>query len=227
MIKDLQYAVRTLLKRPGFLFIAIATLALGIGATTAMFTVVNSVLLRPLQFRDPKRIVLLEGVNPRMGITRSSISVPDLVDWQKQSTSFEQIAAFYSGGIFLGVGDETERVKSTGVSADFFRLFGTAPLSGRALEASDAPDDAPWVVVISYALWQRRFGGAADVVNRQITFNGHVATIVGIMPAEFNYPQDTELWYAFLLDPAREERFNRYVEAVARLKPGVSIGQAQ
>ncbi len=145
----------------------------------------------------------------------------------QQSTSFEQIAAFYTGGIFLGVGDETERVKSTAVSADFFSLFGTAPLRGRAIEASDAPDEAPWVVVISYALWQRRFGGAADVVNRQITFNGHVATIVGVMPAEFNYPQDTELWYAFMLDPAREERINRYVQVLARLKPGVTIAQAQ
>ena len=227
MIRDVQFAVRTLLKRPGFLFVAIATLALGIGATTAMFTVVNSVLLRPLQFREPQRIVLLEGVNPKMGITRSSVSVPDIVDWQKQSTSFEQLAAFYSGGTFLGIGEETERVRSSAVSADFFPLFGTAPLSGRVLQASDAPDDAPWVVVISYGLWQRRFGGAADVVNRQITFNGHNATIVGIMPAEFNYPQDTEMWYAFLLDPAREQRFNRYVELVARLKPGVSIAQAQ
>src|SRR5690349_1931527 len=227
MIKDLQYAVRTLLKRPGFLFIAIATLALGIGATTAMFTVVNSVLLRPLQFREPNRIVLLEGVNPKMGITQSAVSVPDFVDWQQQSKSFEQIAGFVSGGVFLGIGDEVERVRSAGVSTDFFPLFGTAPISGRAIQASDMPDDAPWVVVISYGLWQRRFSGAPDVVNRQITFNGHSATIVGIMPAGFNYPQDTELWYGFLLNPAREVRFNRYVEAVARLKPGVSITQAQ
>ena len=226
MIKDLQYAVRTLLKRPGFLFIAIATLALGIGATTAMFTVVNSVLLRPLQFREPERVVILEGVDPKLSITRSAVSVPDFVDWQKQSKSFEQMAAFITGGTFLGIGDETERVKSTAVSTDFFPLFGTAPISGRVIQESDMPDDAPWVVVISYGLWQRRFGGAADVVNRQIRFNGHVATVVGIMPADFNYPNDTEMWYGFLLKPAREQRFNRYVEAVARLKPGVSIAQA-
>jgi putative ABC transport system permease protein len=227
MIKDLHFAIRTLLKRPGFLFIAISTLALGIGSTTAMFTVVNSVLLRPLQFREPERVVLLEGVDPKLGITRSAMSVPDIVDWQQQSTSFEQIAGFYSGGAFVGIGDETERVRSSGVTADFFPVFGVAPISGRGLQASDAPDDAPWVVVISYALWQRRFGGAADVVNRQITFNGHNTTIVGVMPAGFNYPRGTEMWYAFLLNPAREARFNRYVEVVARLKPGVSMAQAQ
>lgn len=227
MIKDLQYAVRTLLKRPGFLFIAIATLALGIGATTAMFTVVNSVLLRPLQFREPQRIVLLESTNSNWGSTSVCMSVPDIVDWQQQSTSFEQMAAFVTGGTFLGIGDETERVRSTGVSPDFFPLFGIAPISGRAIQASDTPDDAPWVVVISYGLWQRRFGGAADVVNREITFNGHRATIVGIMPAGFNYPDDTEMWYGFLLNPAREVRYNRYVQVVARLKPGVSMAQAQ
>src|SRR5690242_6443706 len=103
MIRDLQFAVRTLLKRPGFLFIAIATLALGIGATTAMFTVVNSVLLRPLQFREPQHIVLLEAANPKMGITHSAVSVPDFADWQRQSTSFEQLAAFHTGGTFLGI----------------------------------------------------------------------------------------------------------------------------
>ncbi|HEY3581004.1 MAG TPA: ABC transporter permease, partial [Pyrinomonadaceae bacterium] len=134
---------------------------------------------------------------------------------------------FTSGGTFLGTGDETDRVRSTAVSADFFPLFGTAPIMGRAIQASDAPDDAPWVVVISYALWQRRFGGAADVVNREITFNGHRATVVGVMPAGFNYPHDTEMWYAFLLNPAREVRYNRYVEVVGRLKPGVSIARAQ
>ena len=227
MIKDLHYAIRTLLKRPGFLVIAISTLALGIGATTAMFTVVNSVLLRPLQFREPERIVLLQSLYSKVGTPGDCMSVPDIVDWQQQSTSFEQMAAFTSGGTFLGVGDETERVRSTGVSADFFPLFGIAPIRGRAIQASDAPDDAPWVVVISYGLWQRRFGGAADVVNRQITFNGHTATVVGVMPAGFNYPHETDMWYAFLLNPTREQRFNRYVEVVARLKRGVSIAQAQ
>src|SRR5215211_5576561 len=119
LIKDLRYGVRSFLKRPGFLVIAVSTLAVGIGATTAMFTVVNSVLLRPLQFPEPERIVQLQGVNPRLGIKQSNMSVPDVADWQQQSQSFEQVSAFIWGNVFLSNGDETERVRGTGVSAEF------------------------------------------------------------------------------------------------------------
>src|SRR5215212_7467077 len=156
MIRDIQYAIRTLLKRPGFLIVALCTLALGIGATTAMFTVVNSVLLRPLQFPEPERIVLLEAINPRLGITRSNMSIPDIVDWQQQSQSFERISAFVSGGALLATGDETERVRATDVSGDFFPLFRVSPVSGRAIQADDAQEGRGPVAVISHALWQRR-----------------------------------------------------------------------
>src|ERR1041385_1711812 len=120
LLKDLRFAVRSFSKRPGFLVIAISTLALGIGATEAMFTVVNSMLLRPLQFPEPERIVELEGINPRQGITRSALSLPDIDDWKKQSQSFEQIAGFTSSGLSLTLGDETERVRATAVMPDFF-----------------------------------------------------------------------------------------------------------
>src|SRR4029078_11220909 len=113
LIKDLRYGVRSFLKRPGFLVIAISTLALGIGATRGLFTVVNWVLWRPLQFPEPERIVLFEGINPRQGITESNMSVQDIPDWEKQSQSFEQIAAFVSGGVFISTGDEVERVRAT------------------------------------------------------------------------------------------------------------------
>src|SRR5215470_14146735 len=115
LIKDIRYGVRSFLKRPGFLVIAISTLALGIGATTAMFTVVNSVLLRPLNFPEPERIVQFEGINPRQGITRSNMSVLDLVDWQTQSHSFEHIAGIYSRRAFLHLNDETELVQTAAV----------------------------------------------------------------------------------------------------------------
>ncbi|HVF22635.1 MAG TPA: ABC transporter permease [Pyrinomonadaceae bacterium] len=227
MLKDVHFAIRTLFKRPGFLFIAISTLALGIGATTAMFTVVNSVLLQPLRFPEPERLVLLEAINPRQGINQSNMSVPDLVDWQQQSQSFEQIAGYYTGGVFLAIADENERVRASGVSAEFFPMLRTQPLHGRTIQAADAQKEEDSVAVISYALWQRRFGGAADVVNRQVTLNGRSSTIVGIMPAGFNYPGDTELWVAFPLDPINEPRDNRYVSVLGRLKPGASIAQAQ
>jgi putative ABC transport system permease protein len=226
MIKDLRYAIRTLLKRPGFLVVALSTLALGIGATTAMFTVVNSVLLRPLQFPESERIVLHEGINPRLGIKESNMSVPDVIDWQQQSQSFEQIAGFVTWGAFLSTGDETERVRAAAVSPEFFPLLRTAPLSGRTIQTGDAQAASEPVTVISYGLWQRRFGGAPDVVNRKITLSGVTNTIVGVMPAGFNYPDDTELWAAFQLDPS-EVRDNRYLNVISRLKPGVSIAQAQ
>src|SRR5215212_4568594 len=157
LLKDLRYGIRSFLKRPGFLVIAVSTLALGIGATTAMFTVVNSVLLRPLQFPEPERIVLFVGINPRQGINESNMSMPDILDWQQQSQSFEQIAGFITGGLFLTVGDETERVRGTGVSEQFFPLFKTNPIHGRTLQAADTQQGNEPVVVISYALWQRRF----------------------------------------------------------------------
>ena len=226
MLKDLHFAIRTLLKRPGFLFIAISTLALGIGATTAMFTVVNSVLLRPLDFPQPDRIVILEAVNPRLGITDSNMSAPDVVDWQQQGQSFEQIAGFITWGGFLATGDETERVRAAGVSPEFFPLLRTAALSGRTIQPGDVQADSAPVMVISYGLWQRRFGGAADVVNSSVTLSGVKNTIVGIMPAGFNYPADTDLWTAFPLDTT-DARDNRYLNVVSRLKPDVSIAQAQ
>ena len=227
MIKELHYAIRTLLKRPGFLIVALATLALGIGATTAMFTVVNSVLLRPLPFPEPERIVLLEAINPHLGITESNMSVPDLVDSQQQASALEQMTAFISGSVFLSSGDDTERVRATSASAEFFPLFRVQPVSGRAIMADDAQEGHDSVAVISHALWQRRFGGATDVVNRQVIVNGETITIIGVMPAGFNFPDDTELWLPFPLNGAKERRDNRYVNVVARLKPGASIAQAR
>ena len=227
LFKDIRYGVRSFLKRPGFLAIALSTLALGIGSTTAMYTVVNSVLLRPLQFPEPERIVMLEAMNPRMGITQSNMSVPDILDWQQQSQSFEQIASFVTGGIFLTTGDETERVRAAGVSAEFFPLFRTNPIHGRWIQESETKQESDPVAVISHSLWQRKFGGAANVVNSKVTLNGKGAIIVGIMPAGFNYPADSEMWTAFTPDPATEPRDNRYVNVISRLKPNVSLAQAQ
>ena len=227
LLKDLRYGVRSFLKRPGFLVIVISTLALGIGATTAMFTVVNSVLLRPLQFPDPEQIVMLESINAAMGVDRSNVSVPDIADWQQQSQSFEQIASFTSGGSFLTLGDQTERVPASSVSAEFFPLFRINPISGRWIGAGDSQKNGPSVAVISHSLWQRKFGGAANVVNTEIKIRGQSWTIVGVMPQGFNYPNDCELWVPFSPNLATEPRDNRYVNVIARLKPNTSLAQVQ
>src|SRR5260370_20417702 len=132
--QDIRYGVRSLLKRPGFVVIAVMTLALGIGANTAMFTVVNAVLLRPLSYPEPERLVVFDGINPGRGITLSNMSVPDFVDWQNQNQTFEHMAGFIAGGAFLVSGDQPERVRATAVTAEFFPLFRTNVLEGRALQ---------------------------------------------------------------------------------------------
>lgn len=227
LLKDVRYGLRSLMKHPGFTAIAVITLALGIGANSAMFSTVNAVLLRPLAYPEADRIVVLEGINPAAGITQSNMSIPDFADWHDQNQVFEQLAGFVSGGSLLTSGDETERVRGTGVTADFFPLFRTAPMSGRTLQAADMEHDGAPVVVLSFALWQRRFGGDPKIIGSSVTLSGKSMTIVGVMPAGFDYPTQSELWVPYPFDAAAERRDNRFFSVVARLKPGVPIAQAK
>ncbi len=227
LFKDIRYAVRTLLRRPGFIAVAVITLGLGIGANTAMFTVVNAVLLRPLSFPNSEQLVVFYGINPNQGITQSNMSIPDLVDWQKQTQSFEHLAGFVVGGVVMDNGDEPERVRGAGVTGDFFRLLGTNALKGRVLQADDAQPGRESVMVLSHALWQRRFGSNDHVVGSKVILSGESTTIVGVMPPGFDYPQQAEAWVPELLDPTKEPRDNRFLNVITRLKPGVTIQQAQ
>lgn len=227
LFKDLRYGIRSLLKQPAFTLVAVITLALGIGGNSAMFSVVNAVLLRPLQYPEAGRIVVLEGINPSKGITQSNMSIPDFVDWQSQNQVFEQMAGFFAGGAVLNNGDETERIHGTLVTADFFSIFRTPSLLGRSLQADDAQPGREPVAVLSYGLWQRRFGANLGVVGSKVTLNGKSTAVVGVMPAGFDYPAQTETWEAFPLDPAKEARDDRSLSVVARLKPGATITQAR
>jgi len=227
LLNDIRYGFRSLLKRPGFAAIAVVTLALGIGANSAMFSTVNAVLLKPLSYPEADRIVVLEGINPTAGITQSNLSIPDFADWQSQNQVFEQLAGFVSGGSLLTNGDETERVRGTGVTTDFFPLFRTTALAGRTLQADDSEKGRDPVMVLSYGLWQRRFGGSQNVIGSKVILSGKNTTIVGIMPAGFNYPDQSELWVPYPIDAASERRDNRFFSVVARLKAGVPIAQAQ
>ena len=227
LIKDIRYGIRSLLKRPGFTAVALITLALGIGANSAIFSVVNAVLLRPLPFPQSEQIALLEGINPPAGITQSNMSVPDFADWQKQNQVFEQLAGFVTGGALLASGDETERVRGTAVTTDFFPLFRTNAAKGRTLVADDSQKGREPVAVLGYGLWQRRFGADRNVIGTKVTISGKSTTIVGVMPPGFDYPAQSEVWVPFPLDPAAERRDNRFVSVIARLKPGVTPAQAQ
>ncbi|HEV2884228.1 MAG TPA: ABC transporter permease [Pyrinomonadaceae bacterium] len=227
LLKDISYGIRNLIKRPGFFAVAVITLALGIGANSAIFNTVNAVLLRPLSFPESENIVLLEGINPAQGITDSNMSVPDLVDWQSQNQSFEQIAGFISGGALLTSNEETERVLASWVSGDFFALMRTNVALGRNLQADDARKEPVEVAVLSYGLWQKRFGGDPKVIGSKVTVSGGSVTIVGVMPNGFDFPQQSQMWFPFPLDASAERRDNRYVNVIARLKPGVTVPQAQ
>ena len=227
LIKDLRFSIRSLLKQPTFTIVAVATLALAIGANSAMFSVVNAVLLRPLPYPESDRIVVLEGVNPLKGITQSNMSIPDFVDWQSQNQVFERMAGFIPVGIVLNNGEEAERLRGAMVTAEFFPLLRMQALRGRVLQPDDANAGRDQVAVISHSLWQTRFGGDEGVVNRKVTINGKSRTIVGVMPAGFDYPVQPDIWVPFPLEPAKEARDDRYMNFIARLKPGADINSAQ
>ncbi len=228
LLQDVRYAIRGLIKRPGFFVVAIATLAFSIGANTAIFSVVDAVLLSPLPFPEPERIFAFDGTNLNLGIPEGgATSVPDLFDWRNQSSSFEQIAGFVAGGTVLVTNDEPERVRGTSVTEDFFPLFRTAAFKGRLIQPHEFKEGNNSVALVSYALWQRRFGASDNVIGSKIQVGNSSITIVGVMPPGFAYPTQTEIWFPFALDPAKEKRFNRFLNVVGRLKPGVDIEKAR
>jgi putative ABC transport system permease protein len=227
LIQDLRYGFRMLVKNPAFTLIAILALALGIGANTAIFSVVNAVLLRPLPFADADRLVYLQAVNNAQGITRSNISPPDFEDWKNQSQSFQDMAAFITGGVILSGNAEPERVPAAAVTASFFSVLGVKPALGRGLLAEDDKPGAEDVALISHGLWQRRFGSDPHIVGSKINIGGESTTVIGVMPAGFEFMEPMDVWRPLGLDFSKERRDNRYLQVLALLKPGVTITQAQ
>lgn len=230
LIHDIRYAVRTLRKSPSFTVMAVLTLALGIGANTAIFSVVNAVLLRSLPFPDADRLVWIEGVNASHGITASNVSAADVADWQNQNQVFEAMSPFVTGGAILSGGDAPERVPRAAVGGGFFSVLGVSPARGRAFLPEENLSSGAAVAVISHGLWQRRFGGDPDLVGRQVTISGRSATVIGVMPLGFEFPQRIEVWTPLRLDPNDPDdmrRDNRSLEMMARLKPNVTLEQAQ
>ena len=229
LIKDIRYGVRGLLKRPGFTAIALITLALGIGANTAIFSVVNAVLLRPLPFRDPDNLVIVWEDATFAGFPLNTPAPANYVDWKTQNQSFADMAASHESSFNLTGDGEPERVAAYSVNYNFFPIFGVQPLLGRSFSAEEDRPGANKVAVLSYSLWQSRYGGDRQILNRDIQLNGEKHTVIGVMPASFQFfESDVRLWVPLALD--QKELANRgghYLKVVARLKPGVSIAQAQ
>ena len=182
LFQDLRYGVRILLKQPAVTLVAVVTLALGIGANTAIFSLVNSILLRPLPFRDPDRVVRLIQASPKLGLATWGVSQADFAAYREQNRSFESIALYNSSAINLTGAGEPERLPVTNVTADFFKVFGVNPLLGRTFVEGEDAQGKNTVCVISYAFWQRRFGGDPNIVGRMLNLNNTPTQIVGVMP---------------------------------------------
>ncbi|MDQ3137626.1 MAG: ABC transporter permease, partial [Gemmatimonadota bacterium] len=217
LIGDFRFALRRLRRAPTFTVAAVACLALGIGANTAIFTVINAVLVRPLPYPEPDRLVMVWEANRDRQGDRNVVSPANYLDWRAQNTVFESTAAVYHTRMNLTGRGEPLEVPVELATAGLFRLLGMRPLLGRTFSAEEDVPGGPAVVVLSHGLWQRRFGGAPDVVGQTIALDGTAVTVVGVLPEGagiVGLPRAPELWVPFALDPAHDYRatHGRYMQ---------------
>jgi putative ABC transport system permease protein len=238
LLQDMRYGARMLLKKPGFTLIAVMTLALGIGANTAIFSVVNAVLLRPLPYAEPGRLVALWESNTQKPMSRNAISYPNFFDWRAQSQSFERMASYYTIPMDLTGIATPVNLRGATVAPDLFATLGVKPLLGRWFVAEE---EKPGIraAIISHSLWQRQFGGDPNIVGRSLTLGGRPFNVVGVMPTGFQFPIEAspvEVWVTSSVDGEKtdpkepsqyENRGSKFLVAVGQLKPGVTIEQAQ
>ena len=234
LFKDIRYGVRSLLKRPGFTAIVVLTLALGVGANTAIFSIVYSVLLRPLPFPEQERLVVAWEKDTRANTPFVELSVAEIRDWQAQNQSFTKLAAMPTtvygyGQVLTGRGDPVQ-LESAPVSGSFFSILGAHAALGRAFDETDDRVNGPNVVVLSDRLWRERFNSDAQIVGQTITLNQRGFTVIGVMPANFEFPEGVDLWKPLLasMNPrAVDNRGIVYLQAIGRLKPGITLSQAE
>jgi len=228
VMQDLRFGLRMLRKSPGFTITAVVTLALGIGANTAIFGVVNTVLLRPLPYRDADRLVTVWSYNRTRGYDTDLISPLDFADWRVQSNAFEKLAASTDVQYTMTGAGEPVPVIAYAFSADYFDVLGVRPLLGRTFFPDEEQPGKNQVAVLSYGFWQRHFGAHRELINKTITLDGAPYTVVGVMPPEFKYPSRTELWTP--LTPNAEaaiDRNYRYLRVMGRLRPAATLAQAR
>jgi putative ABC transport system permease protein len=221
LLQDLRYSARILLKQPGITLIAGLTLMVGIGANTAMFSVVNAVLLRPLPFPEPARLMFVEAKNP------ASFAAPDFRDLATENRSFSHLGAYTDTTFNMSGGNAPERVNGVRISADLLPTLGVQPIQGRNLTKEENQDGGKKVVLLSQGLCQRQFGGDAGVVGRAIGLDGQSYTVIGVLPPELNFPLDKDLFVPLVLNVSDLSDYGGYfLSIIARLKPGVTLTQA-
>ncbi|PYV18155.1 MAG: ABC transporter permease, partial [Acidobacteria bacterium] len=232
LLQDLRYGIRMLAKNPGFTAVAVLTLALGIGANTAIFSVVNGVLFRPLPYRDPGRLVIVWMRFTGIGIPndRNYVSAPEFHDLVQYSRSFADVAAMGSDVFNLGVRGTPERITGADVSPSLFSALGVQPHMGRTFLNEEGQPGRNHVVLLSDAIWKRAFGGDPSVVGRTISINGSPTQVVGVMPPGFDFPLQSEMWAPLAFGPqdlAPDNRGNHGYQVLARIKPDLSLAQAR
>ncbi len=224
LLKDIRFALRMLRTSPGFTAVVVLTLALGIAANSAVFSVFNTVLLRPLPFRDSGQLVALwETISQFTG--RTSVSHPNFLDWKHQSQLFEGMAAYTYGQANLSGIGEPERIREISTSEGYFSVLGVTPLLGRPFSAGEHGPGANRVTILSHGCWQRRFGSRSDVLDQKVMLDGYPHVIVGVMPV-LSQGFEPDVWTPEHINPA-DDRGNFVLGVVGRLKPGVSVEQAQ
>ena len=235
LVADIKFGVRMLLKSPMMTFVALCALTLGIGANTAIFSVVNAVLLRSFPYNDPERLALVWEKRQGARTDQNVINLGNFSDWKDQNQVFADMAVFFDRSFNLTSDGEPEEITGQFGTTNIFSVLGTNPVLGRTFAADDGREDQARVIVISYALWQRRFGGDMQIVGRQISLNERPATIIGVMPATFGWhiqrgtqaSKPADIWVPFQISNDLRQRRGRFASAVARLKPGVTLDQAQ
>jgi putative ABC transport system permease protein len=224
LLQDLGYALRQLRKNPGFAAVAIATLALGIGANTTIFSIFNATLLRPLPYKDPDRLVILWSTIPRWGFSGpGALTDPDYVQWAQQNQVFEQVAAFRGQTSNLTGSGVAERLIGSTATASLFPLLGVSAELGRVFSADEQLPGHENVVLLSHRVWARRFGSDPNIVGRPLTLDGNSLTVLGVMPAHFQLPNDADFWTPLVLS---SDRSNAMDQIIARLRPGVTMDRA-
>ena len=227
--QDLVYAVRHLRKHPGYLLVTVLTLALGIGANTAIFSVVNGVLLRPLPYPDPARLVFITSQFPGLGFDQFWVSAPEFLEFRERNQSFEDVGAYRAGAVNLGTQDQPRRVASAIVTSELMPVLGVAPLRGRHFTRADTLPGAEDVAVVSSEIWRSAFGGDESLLGRIIPIDGVPTRIVGVMPPGYDvHDQHVQVWLPLTLDPAKPgNRGGHFLYLVGRLKPGITLAEAR
>jgi hypothetical protein len=224
---DLKFALRSLRKNPGFTLLAVAVMALGIGANTAVFSVVNAVLLKPLAYRDPDRIVTLSSLWRKSG-GHGQVSAPDFHDWHNQSTAFAAMAYYDDDSASVMSGASAEYAHVAEVTPEFFQVFGVEPVEGRLFSPEEQKPGGAGAVLIGYSYWQSHFGANANALGQAVRMMGKSFSIAGVLPPRFHFPNQTDIWLpANVLFAETPSRSAHNYLVVGRLKPGISLEQAQ